>query len=92
MGEFISGPPADSPEVTAAKQQRLQEDAARLAAAAEAAAKINGPIPGIEQRPQVETPAPNGNNLGGRSGLGVIETKMPADPSHIVGWEGQVRR
>jgi hypothetical protein len=50
--------------------------------AAEAAQRIISSVPGYENtQPQSQTPSRE-----------VIDIPMPADPSHVIGWEGQVRR
>lgn len=60
------------------------------------------PQPDTEPLPVIEVPDDLGIEAArrvvsepsneGRSGLGVIEVPMPADPSKVPGWNGQVRR
>jgi len=72
-------------------QESLALEAARIAEAdrltsLEAARNIIDVVPGVEVQPATETVKP------GKFGRGVVETAMPADPSHVIGWDGIVRR
>jgi hypothetical protein len=85
---FITPPPFVQENSDAVKRREEQEFAARTAAAAQ---KFIAEVPGVET-PQPQ-PAPLiTNGLGGRSGLGVIPVDMPADPSHVVGWNDDVKK
>ena len=48
-------------------------------------------VMGMTQTPEATPTEPVVENKG-RFGMGVIETSMPADPSKVLGWTGEVRR
>jgi len=75
-------------------QKSLALEAERIAEARRLAEAANNVIDGA---PGILRPSPEGVSepvsvKPGKFGRGVVETVMPADASHVIGWDGIVRR
>jgi len=86
--EMITVPEAIQTSVEEARAEAAQ---ALTDSAAEAAKRIIREAPGYTAVPAETAPVQTENGFGGKFDRGVIPTAMPADPSHVVGWTGEVR-
>ena len=93
--ELITVPAEYVAQQQEAQAQAVVEQNSVDALAAQAAQRINETIPGYDPNvvaaPVAEAPVESTVDMG-RSGTGVYETPMPADPSTVPGWQGDVRR
>jgi len=76
---------------TSVEEARAEAAQALTDSAAEAAKRIIRQAPGYPEAALETVPAPTEGGFGGKFDRGVIPTAMPADPSHVVGWTGEVR-